>query len=160
VPSFLAGTLRIDSHLTAGAASFAPFAAAAAAQIFQGATPSLVLLRRSVPTIVVGLLLFAAGMWDSSLPLFLVGGVLTGAGAGMVFKGALIVTVSHASPDTRAEVLAGYFLGAYIGLSIPVIGLGLATTVWAAKDAMLVFAVLVVAALASSVRAVLRRADA
>lgn len=158
VPSFLAGTLRIDSHLTAGAAAFAPFAAAAVAQIFQAATPSLVLLRRSVPTIVVGLLLFAGGMWDGSLPLFLIGGLITGAGAGMVFKGALVVTVSNAAPDTRAEVLAGYFLGAYIGLSIPVIGLGLATTVWAAKDAMLVFAVLVVAALAISVKSVLRRA--
>jgi MFS family permease len=160
VPSFLAGTLHIDSHLTAGAASFAPFAAAAIAQILLAATPSLVLLRRSVPTIVAGLLLFAAGMWDSSLPLFLVGGVITGAGAGMVFKGALVVTVSNASPDSRAEVLAGYFLGAYVGLSIPVIGLGVATTVWPAKDAMLVFALLVVAALAASVRSVLRRAAA
>jgi MFS family permease len=157
VPSFLAGTLGIDSHLTAGAASFAPFAAAAVAQIFQASAPSLALLRRGVPAVVVGLVLFAAGMWDSSLPLFLVGGVVTGAGAGMVFKGALVVTVSNASPETRAEVLAGYFLGAYVGLSIPVIGLGLATSVWAAKDAMLVFAVLAVAALAASVQAVLRR---
>ncbi len=158
VPSFLAGTLGIDSHLTAGAASFAPFAAAAVAQIFLAGTPSLELLRRGVPTIVVGLLLFAGGMWDSSLPLFLVGGVITGAGAGMVFKGALLVTVANASADTRAEVLAGYFLGAYVGLSIPVIGLGLATTVWAAKDAMLVFAVLAVAALVFSVGAVQRHA--
>jgi MFS family permease len=158
VPSFLAGTLHIDSHLTAGAAAFAPFAAAAVAQIFQASTPSLVLLRRSIPTIIVGLLLFAGGMWDSSLPLFLVGGLVTGAGAGMVFKGALVVTVSSASPETRAEVLAGFFLGAYIGLSIPVIGLGVATSVWAAKDVMLVFAALVVAALAISVSSVLRRA--
>jgi MFS family permease len=158
VPSFLAGTLGIDSHLTAGAASFAPFAAAAVAQVVLAGTPSLELLRRGVPTIVAGLLLFAGGMWDSSLPLFLVGGVITGAGAGMVFKGALLVTAANASADTRAEVLAGYFLGAYVGLSIPVIGLGLATTVWAAKDAMLVFAALAVAALVFSVSAVQRRA--
>jgi MFS family permease len=160
VPSFLAGTLKIDSHLTAGAASFAPFAAAATAQIFQAGTPSLVLLRRALPIAVLGLLVFAGGIWDSSLPLFLIGGVITGAGAGMVFKGALVVSVSNASPETRAEVLAGYFLGAYVGLSIPVIGLGLATSVWAAKDALLVFAVLVLAALAVSVNSVLRRAAA
>jgi MFS family permease len=160
VPSFLAGTLKIDSHLTAGAASFAPFAAAAIAQILQARTPSLVLLRRALPMVVVGLLVFAGGIWDSSLPLFLIGGVITGAGAGMVFKGALVVSVSNASPETRAEVLAGYFLGAYVGLSIPVIGLGLATSVWAAKDALLVFAVLVLAALAVSVNSVLRRAAA
>ena len=156
VPSFLLGTLHIESHITAGAAAFAPFAAAAAAQIVQSHVPSLALLRRSVPVVVIGLALFAGGMWAGSLIMFLVGGALTGAGGGMVFKGALVVTVSKAPANSRAEVLAGYFLGAYIGLSVPVIGLGVATTYWAAKDVMLVFVVLAAVAIAASIRAVVR----
>jgi hypothetical protein len=51
-------------------------------------------------------------------------------------------------------VLAGFFLGAYVGLSIPVIGLGIATTYVTARDAMLVFVVLAAVAIAGSVRAV------
>jgi MFS family permease len=156
VPSFLAGTLHNSSHIVAGAAAFAPFAAAAVAQIVQAQTDSLTLLRRAVPVVVLGLAMFAAGMWAGSLPLFLAGGVVTGAGAGMVFKGALVVTVSKAPAGARAEVLAGYFLGAYIGLSVPVIGLGLATNYWAAREVMLVFVVLAAIAITAAVSAVVR----
>lgn len=157
VPSFLAGTLHDDSHLTAGAAAFAPFAAAALAQISQARVSSALLLRRALPLVALGLTLFAVGMWLPSLPLFILGGILTGAGSGMVFKGALVVTASSASVKARAEVLAGYFLGSYVGLAVPVIGLGVASTLWAAKDVMLVFVVLAAAAIAASVTAVLRR---
>jgi MFS family permease len=156
VPSFLAGTLHNTSHIVAGTAAFAPFAAAAVAQIVQAQTDSLTLLRRAVPVVVLGLAMFAGGMWANSLALFLAGGVVTGAGAGMIFKGALVVTVSKAPAGARAEVLAGYFLGAYVGLSVPVIGLGLATNYWPARDVMLVFVVLAATAIAASVSAVLR----
>lgn len=155
VPSFLAGTLHDTSHIVAGAAAFAPFAAAAVAQIVQAQTDSFTLLRRAVPVVVVGLAMFAGGMWANSLVLFLAGGVVTGAGAGMIFKGALVVTVSKAPFGARAEVLAGYFLGSYIGLSVPVIGLGVATNYWPARDVMLVFVVLAAVAIAVSVSAVL-----
>src|SRR6202034_2771704 len=88
------------------------------------------------------------------LELFVIGGVISGAGAGMVFKGALVTAASTAPEGSRAEVLAGFFLGAYVGLSIPVIGLGIATTYVTAKDAMLVFVVLAAVAIAGSVHAV------
>ena len=74
----------------------------------------------------------------------------------MVFKGALVTAASTAPEGSRAEVLAGFFLGAYVGLSIPVIGLGIATTYFAARDVMLVFVVLAAAAIAASVRAATR----
>lgn len=72
----------------------------------------------------------------------------------MVFKGALAVAAATAPPTSRAEALAGFFLGAYIGLSLPVIGLGLATRYVPARDAVLAFAVLTALAIAASVRAV------
>jgi hypothetical protein len=46
-----------------------------------------------------------------------------------------------------------------VGLSVPVIGLGIATSYAPARDAMLVFAALVVVAIALSVRAVIRNAE-
>jgi MFS family permease len=160
VPSFLAGTLHEQSHAIAGAVPFAAFAGGAAAQILGSHLPNLVLLRRGVPVIVLGLALTAGAMWSASLVMFVFGGLITGAGGGMVVKGSLVVAASTAPPQSRAEVLAGFFLGAYIGLSVPVVGLGIATTYSPARDVMLVFAALAAVAIAASVRAVIQRSAA
>jgi MFS family permease len=157
VPSFLAGTLHQSSHAIAGAVPFAAFAGGAAAQILGARTPAAVLLRWSIPTVTLGLALTAAAMWSSSLAMFVIGGVITGAGAGLVFKGSLAVAASTAPAGSRAEVLAGFFLGAYIGLSVPVVALGVVTQYVPARDAMLVFAALAALAIAASVGAVTRR---
>jgi MFS transporter len=155
VPSFLAGTLQVDSHAVAGAVAFSAFAAGALTQIALGTLTNVRLLRRSVPILLVGLVLFATGMWMANLAVFVVGGIVTGGGSGLVFRGALVAAGGAAPPESRAEVLAGFFLGAYIGLSMPVIGLGIATTYVAARDAMLVFVVLVAIAVTLSVHAVI-----
>ena len=70
-------------------------------------------------------------MWlpSPSFGVFLAGDLVAGAGAGLMFKGA-IGTVSEISlPERRAEALAGLFLAAYLGLAGPVIGLGALTQV-------------------------------
>ena len=101
----------------------------------------------------VGLGLLAGAMWAGDLVMFIIGGVIAGAGAGMVFKGSLAAVVSVAPDGSRSEVLSGFFLGAYVGLSIPIVGLGIATMYAPARDVMLGFVVLAVAAIAASVRA-------
>jgi MFS family permease len=156
VPSFVAGALHNHSHAVAGTVAFTAFAGGAAAQIAQAHASSLALLRRSIPTLFIGLALLVTAIWAASLPMFIIGGLVAGAGGGMVFKGALVVAASTAPEGARAEVLAGFFLGAYVGLSIPVIGLGLATTRWPARDVMPIFAALAMLAIAGSIRAVLR----
>jgi len=155
-PSFLAGTLGQTSHAVAGAVAFAAFAAGAVAQIALARAGLQATLRISVRLLVPGLALLVVGMWLPSLAVFVVGGVVTGAGGGLVFRGALAAARQTAPPDARAEVLAGYFLGAYVGLSVPVVALGVATQYVAAREAMLVFVVLVSVAVVCSVRAVLR----
>jgi hypothetical protein len=159
VPSFLIGTLHVTSHAVAGAVAFSAFAAAAVAQIATSGWANRSLLRRSVPILLVGLALFAGGMWLSSLAMFVIGGIVTGGGAGLAFRGALVAAGNTAPPESRAEVLAGFFLGGYVGLSVPVIGLGIATSYAPARDVMLVFAALVAVAIALSVRAVIRNAE-
>ncbi|BEP15079.1 MFS transporter [Acidothermaceae bacterium B102] len=155
-PGFLAGTLHERSHAVAGAVAFAAFASGALAQIAFLRLDTTRTLRLSFPTLVVGLALLTGGMWVPDLALFVVGGVVTGAGGGLVFRGAMMTAAATAPSGSRAEVLAGFFLGAYVGLSVPVIGLGVATTYAPARDVMLVFVVIAVAAIALSLRAVLR----
>lgn len=54
----------------------------------------------------------------------------------------------------RSKKVNDCSLGAYIGLSLRVVGLGIATTYAPARDVMLVFAALSALAIAASVRAV------
>jgi MFS family permease len=151
-PSFLAGTLHDQSHAVAGAVAFAAFSAGALAQIVQRRVSNRDILRRSVPTVIIGLALLAGAMWAGNLAMFVIGGVIVGAGAGMVFKGSVVAVAATAPDGSRAEVLAGFFLGAYVGLSIPVVGLGIATMYAPARDVMLVFVVVAAAAIAAAVR--------
>jgi MFS family permease len=156
MPGFLAGTMHETSYAVAGAVAFAAFASGAVAQIALGKAGIALTLRVSVPVVFAGLALFSAGMWLPSLPLFIAGGIVTGAGSGLVFRGSLGAAAGTAPPESRAEVLAGFFLGAYVGLTVPVIILGVATEYFAAKDVMLFFVVIVGAAIAASTRAVTR----
>jgi MFS family permease len=153
-PSFLAGTLHDTSHALAGAVAFAAFASGALIQIALGKTTLGRTLRLGPALLLPGLALFAVAMWIPSLAAFIVGGVVTGAGAGLVFRAALVAAGATAPQEARAEVLAGFFLGAYVGLSVPVIGLGVATQYVSARAAMLVFVVIVAVATVASTRAV------
>jgi MFS family permease len=156
-PSFLAGTLHETSHAVAGAVAFAVFAGGAVAQIAQSRVDNQRLLRRGVPTVILGLAILAAGMWIPNLATFILGGVISGAGAGMVFKGSLVTAAGTAPEGSRAEVLAGYFLGSYLGLSVPAIGLGIATNYFLARNVMLVFVIVIASAITVAVRAASRQ---
>src|ERR1700722_18622547 len=144
MPGFLSGPMHEPSY-----------AVGAVAQIALGPASTATTLKVSVPVLFAGLTLFTAGMWLPSLPVFVIGGVITGAGGGLVFRGSLVAAASSAPAESRAEVLAGFFLGAYIGLSAPVIALGVATRYVAARGGMLGFVGLAGIAIAAGVRAVL-----
>ena len=154
-PTFLAGSLDHPSKALAGAAAFIVFASAALVQVLLARRPRRELVLNGTAVTLAGLALTVLALWlpTPSLALFLIGGVAFGAGAGSVFKGAVATVVAVAEPARRAEALAGLFLAGYIGLAVPVVGLGLLTQVVEPRVALLVFAVvlgaLLVAGLAS-----------
>ncbi|HTU73796.1 MAG TPA: MFS transporter [Trebonia sp.] len=160
MPGFLAGTMHETSYAVAGAVAFSAFAAGTIAQIALGTASIATTLKVSLPVLFAGLALFTIGMWLPSLPVFVAGGIVTGAGGGLVFRGSLVAAASTAPPESRAEVLAGFFLGAYVGLSLPVIALGVATKYVAAREVMLVFVVLAAIAITAGARSVLRHSAA
>jgi hypothetical protein len=141
-PTVLAGPLHHTSHALAGFAAFAVFSAGVAAQLAADRLAVGRTLRLGVATMLAGLVLLVVSVWLSSpsLALFLVGGAVAGGGAGLLFKGALATVVAIALPETRAEALAGFFLCAYVGISVPVIGLGLMNQELTPRVALLIFA--------------------
>ncbi|NJP94814.1 MFS transporter [Nonomuraea sp. FMUSA5-5] len=156
-PAVLAAIGRGGSPALTGAAVFAVLAAGTATQL------SSAWLRRTrpvVPSLVLlwcGLALGTVAVWASELVTFLIGGVLCGGGAGLLFKVSVAAGTAQAEDGRdRAGVLATLFLAAYVGMSIPVIGLGVATQHIGARIALTGFAALAAGVLACVAPGLLR----
>ena len=107
----------------------------------------------------VGLIVVAVAMEDPNLAGFLIGGGLAGAGAGVLFKSALAAYVGGAEPSRRGQAASSLFFFAYLGLIIPVLGIGITTLFVSAQTAMLVFAAALLVLLAGIATLALRQPD-
>ena len=157
--TLLAGTLHHASRALAGSVVFVVFGAGVAVQLATPSWPARRQLASGMASVIAGLALVAVAAWIPDLALFVIGGAITGAGAGAMFKGALGTVIAVSEPESRAEALAGLFLAGYVGLSVPVIGLGVALQELSAKVTLLGFAVLVAAGIAAAARPLLGRAS-
>jgi hypothetical protein len=138
-PAFVAGTLHHGSRALAGVVAMLVFGAAALAQASTHRVDTDRQLAGGMAVMAVGLLPVTAGIWLANLALFLAGGVIAGAGVGALFKGAVSTAVAVAEPGRRGETLAGLFLAAYLGLAVPILGLGVATEYVSTRVALLGF---------------------
>jgi hypothetical protein len=104
------------------------FMAGVVAQFLTVAWPVSRDLRAGMGAMVIGGGLAVLAVWLSppSLALFIAGGVLIGAGSGAIFRGAVGTVMSISPPERIAESLTGVFLFAYVGISLPVVGAGIA----------------------------------
>jgi MFS family permease len=141
-PAFLAGPLNHPSHALAGATAFAVFAAAVVSQSLLTRQSARTVMAGGIAVMITGMAVLVISVWLStpSLDLFLLGGVITGAGAGALFKGVVTTIVAVSAPERRAEALAGMFLAGYVGLTVPVVALGIMTQSLTLKLSLLIFA--------------------
>lgn len=149
VPGFVGGTLHHPSRALAGLIVFAVFGAAATAQTLSGRLGDRT--RRTVGLLAQagGVAVLAVGVRTASLPVFLLAGIVAGAGAGVLFKSAVAAVAAMAAPERRGEALAGLFLVSYVGLALLPVGLGLATRYTSLTTAMTWFTGVVLALLAA-----------
>lgn len=140
-PSFLAGPLHHASLALAGATAFAVFASAVFSQTLIRTQAPRPIIASGIAIMVAGLAVLVVSVWlaTPSLAMFLAGGVITGAGAGAMFKGVVTVVAADAPPERRAEALAGLFLAGYVGLSLPVMALGVMTQYLSPRLSLLLF---------------------
>lgn len=92
-----------------------------------------------------GFALLVLGSVRGSLMLILFGAALTGSTAyGFVYVGGLRAVVAAAGPQ-KARAVAGYFLAAYVGFSLPAVGAGFLADRMGADRVLYVLAALLVA---------------
>jgi MFS family permease len=153
--TFLVGTLHHTSHALVGVTIAAMFAGGVLMQTVAASWAPRRTLASGIVLMVVGMALVTLAAWLStpSLGLFIAGGAVMGAGAGAVFKGSVATVIQISPAETRAEALAGLFLAGYVGLSIPVVGAGIALQFTSAENTLLGFAIVeAVAILAAAPR--------
>ncbi len=148
-PGFVAGTLHHPSRALAGLVVFSVFGAAAAAQALTSALTGTRRRRLGLAALALGLVLLVSGMYAADLALFLAGGVAGGVGAGVLFKSAVGSVAALAAPARRGEALAGLFLIAYVGMSLPAVAVGVAVRYVEPVTAMATLSLLLLGLLAT-----------
>ncbi|WP_433406089.1 MFS transporter [Streptomyces sp. CA-146814] len=139
-PAFVAETLDVHNLALTGLVVFTVFLASTAGQALMGRVGE----RRALPggcfVLVGGLVLVAASLLLASLPLLVAGALCGGLGQGMAFRGAVTAISAAAPAEHRAATVSTFFVVAYLGISLPVVGVG-ALTLWIGlRDAGLTFA--------------------
>jgi len=143
---FLATTFHNASHALAGATLFIVFTAGVLSQLATARLRASLVFAVGTFSMLVGLVLLVTSVRLSSpsLALFLISGGLIGAGAGAVFKGTTGLVLGGTAPENRVAMTAELLIALFVGLSVPVIGAGVALDQGAsAPNTVLGFAVLV-----------------
>jgi MFS family permease len=126
-PGFTTAMLHHADYAVAGGVTCLFFAAGAVTGLSLGRLNSRPVLLAGLGLLLPGLALVVAGMSAASLVLFAIGAVVAGSAFGALVIGSLSVANRLASAETRAQVISTYFVFAYAGLSIPVVGVGVAS---------------------------------
>jgi MFS family permease len=126
-PAFLSGVLHEHSHAVSGVVVFAIFDTGAISQLFLARFPSRRVVTFGLAVFLVALALIVAGLSQASMGLFLAGTLVGGVAVGAVVIGSLSAANRLAPPQTRGRAVSTYFVFSYVGLTIPVIGVGIAS---------------------------------
>jgi MFS family permease len=156
-PSFLGQVLHERNHAVDGAIVFAIYLSATVTGLVVSRFRSRPVVLFGLATFLVALALIVAGLSAASLVLFIVGTLVGGVGVGSVFLGSLSTASRLAPPAERGKVVSTFFVFCYIGLAVPTVGVGIASTHVGDFRAVLVCAI-VLAALSVVSMAGIRRA--
>jgi predicted MFS family arabinose efflux permease len=141
---FLAATLHHPSHALSGAALFLLFSCGVISQLATLRASRVLALGTACMLAGLVLLVVSVRLSTPSLAMFLIGGALIGAGSGAVFKGTTGIVLEASPPQSRVAMTSDLLIALYVGLSVPVIGAGVALDLGAsAPNTVLGFAILV-----------------
>lgn len=139
-PSFAARTLGVHNLAVSGAVVFSVFLASTAGQSLTQRIGARLALPVGCGVLVVGLLLVASSLLAESLPLLVLGALCGGAGQGLAFRAALTLISGAAPAQHRGGTISAFFVVAYGGISLPVVGVGAMATWLGLRQAGLIFA--------------------
>jgi MFS family permease len=143
-PSFLAQTLGERNLAVTGLVVFSVFCASTAGQLLMGRLG----VRRALPAgclvLTTGMAVVASSLLVESLPMLVVGALVGGLGQGMSFRAGLTSVGAVAPEEHRGATISAFFVVAYVGISVPVVGVGALSLALGLRDAGMAFALYVI----------------
>jgi predicted MFS family arabinose efflux permease len=143
-PAFLGTVLHDHNHALVGVVVLSVFLASITGQLLSLAVGEHRALMTGCAGLVGGMVLVGTGLLVPSLTMLVLGAVVAGVGQGMSFRAGLGSVIGVCPPDERGAVTSGYFVAFFVGISVPVLGVGAATKAVGLVVAGTVFAGLVV----------------
>lgn len=145
VPSVLASELHETRHAIAGAI-FLELAAIvalviAATRALSSRTAMLISLGLMLPSVA----LLVGAQFAASMTLMIAATALCAVAVALGYRGSLQMVNQIAPEDRRAEVVSAYFICGFLGNALPVIGIGVVSTLASPNVASVVFAVMIAA---------------
>ncbi|UDY22663.1 MFS transporter [Nocardioides sp. Kera G14] len=153
-PKLVALAVSDPSPLLVGFVAFVPMCASALAQVALTPLSTPVGINLGIGLLVLGLLILIVGVQTEDLWVLIVAAAVAGAGQGVSFSKGLATLLARVEPHEKAGVSSAFFVVAYVAISLPVIGEGLAARAWSLTSSATVFSGLV-AALALGALAIL-----
>jgi MFS family permease len=129
IPTYVATLAHSGNLFLAGAAVALMLAVSVLAQFAGYGRPARALQLGGLPLLAAGLALLALTRAFASLPLLLAAAAVAGGGQGLVFLGGLTAVNHHAPSERHADVLSTFYVVIYLGVSLPVVGVGFLATV-------------------------------
>ncbi len=142
VPGFIGGVLHHGSHAVQGAVVFGLFAIGTITQVALSRLGSRPVVLAGLGLFLAALALILTALAQASMALFLAGTVAGGMSVGAIFVGSLATANRLAPPERRGHVVSTFFAACYVGLIIPVVGVGVLTEFIATFPAVLAFSLL------------------
>jgi MFS family permease len=143
-PSVLGEVMGIRSPALAGITVFVVMAVAAVGQITVQRLPERLAFPLGCNIMIAGLVLLGAAVATKSFPLLLASSAATGLGFGLTM-GFGLMQINAKVDERRGEVTSTYFLICYVGLIVPVVGVGLVAMATGLSVAAYIFCGLVAA---------------
>jgi MFS family permease len=139
-PSILAGELHEMNHAVAGAVFFELAIVASATILLTAHLSSRTVMLLGLVLMIPTTVLIVAAQMLSSMAVMIIATASCGIASALGYRGGLQVVNRIAPADRRAEVVSAFFICCFCGNALPVIGIGILSTVAGAITASLAFA--------------------
>jgi MFS family permease len=145
IPTYVTTLSGSGNLLLSGAAVALMLACSALTQLIGYGRRARSLEITGLPLLAAGLVLLAVAGGVSSLALLFIATVTVGVGQGLAFLGGFTAVNQAAPADRHADVLSSFYVVIYLGVGVPVIGVGFLATVIGPPAAVQYFAGIVAA---------------
>lgn len=139
-PAFMGQILGYHNHALTGLVVFMVFIGSTVGQSLQARLARAWRLPLGCLGLILGMLGVMAAVSFASLGWLIGGGLVAGAGQGAAFRAGMGEITAASPSERRAEVASTFFVVAYVAISIPVVGLGVAARLFGLATAGAVFA--------------------